>query len=333
MIRLYNDIVFKWIFGRQEYTSALLNLLNAVLKHGGDVPFFNEVQILNPFDPKKPLSLEKLGILDIKAKETQSNIWVDIEIQVAYKSHYILRALYYLAGLYRDQLKSGESYSELRPCYGIHLLIDDILMDETNQTRWFNHYGFMNYETYAPLNRYMELYFLELGKFDRLIKDKSLQLDDLEQWAKYLFKERDLSEPLEKYNISNDVIKEVDIMLQAFTANDHLREQYRVQEEWLRVQSTEAYVKEQLEIKYAQEQRLRKEEQRRRKEEQRRREDEQRRREEEQRRREQAELLHEDEQRRREEIEQKHEALIKRIESLMKKKGFSDIDVLSLQND
>ncbi|SLM28687.1 hypothetical protein MTBBW1_1460003 [Desulfamplus magnetovallimortis] len=31
-IKLYNDIVFKWFFGRQEHTGPLISLINAVIE-------------------------------------------------------------------------------------------------------------------------------------------------------------------------------------------------------------------------------------------------------------------------------------------------------------
>ncbi|SLM28678.1 hypothetical protein MTBBW1_1430050 [Desulfamplus magnetovallimortis] len=40
-IKLYNDIVFKWVFGRQEHTGPLISLLNAVM---GSSCKFSDVQ-------------------------------------------------------------------------------------------------------------------------------------------------------------------------------------------------------------------------------------------------------------------------------------------------
>jgi len=84
-IKLYNDVVFKWIFGRQEYTSALISLLNAVL---GEPDKFCEVQIVNPFDVNQPFTDEKQGILDIRGKERNSGEWFDLEVQVVDRGHY-----------------------------------------------------------------------------------------------------------------------------------------------------------------------------------------------------------------------------------------------------
>jgi type II secretory pathway component PulF len=44
---------------------------------------------------------------------------------------------------------------------------------------------------------------------------------------------------------------EVHQMLRTFTRNDQLQEQYRLQEEWLRVQRTEEYARQKLQQDYA----------------------------------------------------------------------------------
>ena len=59
-IKLYNDIAFKWIFGRQEHTVPLIGLINSVLCHddGKSSPAkFSEIQILNPYDYSEPFKL------------------------------------------------------------------------------------------------------------------------------------------------------------------------------------------------------------------------------------------------------------------------------------
>lgn len=58
-IKLYNDIAFKWIFGRQQRTGPLIALINAVLSYEKGTPQFDEVQILNPFDVSEPFKNEK----------------------------------------------------------------------------------------------------------------------------------------------------------------------------------------------------------------------------------------------------------------------------------
>ncbi|MBF0242979.1 MAG: hypothetical protein HQK64_10970, partial [Desulfamplus sp.] len=47
-----------------------------------DNPKFSEVEILNPYDADEPFKDEKQGILDIRAKDINTNEWVDLEVQV-----------------------------------------------------------------------------------------------------------------------------------------------------------------------------------------------------------------------------------------------------------
>jgi len=110
-IKLYNDIVFKWIFGRQDHTGPLMAFLNAVVgydknEEGVDSsPKFTKIQILNPYDQSEPFTNEKQGILDLRLQDKNSQEWIDIEIQVIYSADYAQRYKFYLAGMYRDQLK------------------------------------------------------------------------------------------------------------------------------------------------------------------------------------------------------------------------------------
>ncbi|SLM31425.1 hypothetical protein MTBBW1_3180001 [Desulfamplus magnetovallimortis] len=62
----------------------------------------------------------------------------------------------------------------------------------------------------------------------------------MEQWAYFLAKPQDNQKPLEPALKENQGIMEVYDMLQTFTKEDSLREQYRLREEFLRAQRTEA---------------------------------------------------------------------------------------------
>ncbi|MBF0225480.1 MAG: Rpn family recombination-promoting nuclease/putative transposase, partial [Desulfobacterales bacterium] len=250
-IRLYNDIVFKWIFGRQEYTRPLICLLNAVVCYENEEPKFSEVQILNPFDRSEPFTNEKQGILDIRAKDTVSGEWIDLEIQVLYSESYPQRSKYYLAGMYRDQLKKSKdiNYDELTPCYGIHIFVDTLFDDKEDEKFWFNHYTMLNTRTHKPLVNHWHLYYIELGKFLKCFKENNSG-KELEQWSFFLGTIQDSSKQLESFLDNNETIKEVFEMLQTFTRDDQLREQYRLHEEWLRAQRTEQAIKEKFKKQY-----------------------------------------------------------------------------------
>ena len=231
-IELYNDVAFKWIFGRQERTEPLLSFLNAVTGYEGSGSVFGDIKIMNPFDISK-FSDEKSGILDIRVMDKKSGVWADVEVQVRYQAVYPERAMYYLAGIYRDQLRSGEEFEALRPCYGVHILVADLFEDEPE---WYNHFRMLNVKNHRPLSFHWELYFIELEKFRRNLKKENMKNNSLEQWSSFLSKPLNSSAPLDKDFQNNPGIKEVYAMLQEFTKDDQLREQYRLHEEWLREQ-------------------------------------------------------------------------------------------------
>ncbi len=249
-IKLYNDIVFKWIFGRQGHTGPLIAFLNAVVGYEGDksAPKFTKVRILNPYDQSEPFTNEKQGILDLRIYEEISNEWIDLEVQVIYSSDYAQRSKFYLAGMYRDQLKKykDKNYGELKACYGIHLLVDSFFKDEADKSQWFHHYVMLNTRNYKPLLNHWHLYYAELAKFKSCFEKKHGRTIRLEQWVHFIGNIQDSSVPLNSFVKDNKGIKEVHDMLQTVTQNAKFREQYRLHEELLRVQRGEESRRQQL---------------------------------------------------------------------------------------
>jgi len=251
-IHLYNDVAFKWIFGREKESRPLTKLLNAVVSHDGLGPCFSKIEIKNPYDFTQPLSKQKQGILDIRAKDEKTDIWIDLEMEASAFTFYPERSLYYLAGMYRDQLPKGkDNYHELRPCFGIHLLMSDIFIGDDCDD-WFHHFGMLNHKTCKQLNNHLEIYYIELNKFQEAVENNTIKWGELEQWSDYIARPQDPSKSLPQYLKNNPEIKEVHEMLRKFTRNDQLQEQYRLHEEWLRVQRTEKYARQKLQQDYFQ---------------------------------------------------------------------------------
>ncbi len=244
-IKLYNDIAFKWVFGRQQHTGPLIRFINAVIGHEGDAPRFSEVSILNPFDLSEPFKNEKQGVLDIRAMDQHTGEWFNLEVQVRYSETYPQRTKFYLAGLYRDQLgKNQESnYNELKPVFGIHILVGSLFQSQADQEFWFNRYMMLNTRTHIPLVGHWHLYYVELNKLLKLLrKYKKSPAAELEQWSCFIGTIQDNTRPLDTTFQNNEGIQEVYDMLQSFTQNQHLRERYRVQEEYARVQRTDQQI-------------------------------------------------------------------------------------------
>ncbi|MBF0201315.1 MAG: PD-(D/E)XK nuclease family transposase [Desulfamplus sp.] len=255
-IKLYNDIAFKWIFGRQSRTAPLLDLINTVLSHEEESALFSDVLVLNPYDASEPFKNEKQGILDIRAKDKYTDQWFDLEMQVKYSEVYPQRSKYYLAGLYRDQLEKDKkvNYCDLNPVYGIHLLLENLFREESDKDFWFNHYTMLNTRSHVPLTGHWHLYYIELQKclekLSRGEKGRKILETPLEQWAYFLANPQDNEKPLDPALKENQGIVEVYDMLQTFTKEDHLREQYRLREEFLRTERTEALEYQRMTEKY-----------------------------------------------------------------------------------
>ena len=127
--------------------------------------------------------------------------------------------------------------SYLEPCYGIHILVQNHFDSEEDSKWWYNHFAMLNTRSYKPLVSHWHLYYIELKKFLECLKDKS-PMTELEQWTYFLGTIQDNTKPLDEKVRDNKAIQEVHDMLQTFTKDDRLREQYRLREEFLRDQLT-----------------------------------------------------------------------------------------------
>ncbi|EMJ97017.1 hypothetical protein LEP1GSC194_2874 [Leptospira alstonii serovar Sichuan str. 79601] len=105
-----------------------------------------------------------------------------MEIQVAHENSFVKRGLYYLSGLIRDQLKSGEGYSDLKAVYQVNIVDFNLILSENYHSK-FKFREESNPE--ITLTDELEIHFLELPKFLKL--NVSELESDLESWL-YVFK-------------------------------------------------------------------------------------------------------------------------------------------------
>ncbi|MBF0204814.1 MAG: hypothetical protein HQK67_11010 [Desulfamplus sp.] len=120
----------------------------------------------------------------------------------------------------------------------------------------------LNIRTHQPLINHWNLYYVELNKFLKCfekanfskIVEKTESIisfsKELEIWSYFLGTIQDNSKPLEAVFNQNRGIEEVFNMLQTFTKDDRLREQYRLHEEFVKVQRGEEARKEKLKQQY-----------------------------------------------------------------------------------
>lgn len=156
---LTNDIIFKLVFGAEKREAILRGLLNAVL----DLPQakrITEIHVLNPTLDKQRI-LDKNCILDIRARDAQGRRF-NVEVQVSREPDYINRSLYYLAGLFSEQLDRGDGYDEVCQTVGISFLDFALFPDQIDLHSTFRFYDTVHQRTLTDV---LEIHYIELSKF------------------------------------------------------------------------------------------------------------------------------------------------------------------------
>ena len=123
------DVVFKCLFAPEP--ALLADLLNAILPLDGYAAVA-VLQVRNPDVDRETISAKQI-VLDIRAVDASGRQF-NIELQVQRQPAYIQRAIFYLCRLHASQLNPGQSYEQIRPTLGIHLL-DFTLEHETSAWR------------------------------------------------------------------------------------------------------------------------------------------------------------------------------------------------------
>lgn len=170
-----NDVLFKYLFARDEgkiRTIALLNaLLEDELKHSIiDLKFLSTETIAESEDGK----VCRLDVYCVLA----SGEYVNIEMQRLNEKNIVRRSLDYWSTCYKEQLKSGQDYNELTPVICLNILDFEYFKERKN----FYHLASIHLENPDErLNNDLRLVFIELPK---------LQLHDnmsqMEKWLMFL---------------------------------------------------------------------------------------------------------------------------------------------------
>ena len=179
-----NDILFKFIFGKEERKHVTIDFLNAVLdRHGAkaikDIQFQNS-EIVPLYEDDK---LTRLDIFCITEDGTQ----IDVEIQIVDKKNMERRTLYYWSQMYLMNLAKGGKYQNLKPSITINILRYTIFPGQPAHSM----YSIYNIETGRRLNEDMELHFLEVPKFQ---KKPVSDMTSVERWLAYFSNKLDLKE-------------------------------------------------------------------------------------------------------------------------------------------
>ena len=170
-----NDVLFKFVFGKEERKGITIDFLNAVLEESlehpiRDIRFMQTEQV-----PQNDGG--KLTRFDV-ACELDSGEIIDVEVQVINFQNMQRRTLYYWSQMYLTGIFSGEDYKDLRPAITINILAFSILPQAEPHAM----YSVYNIKTGDRLNRDMELHFLEIPKYTH--KPIS-EMTKMERWLAY----------------------------------------------------------------------------------------------------------------------------------------------------
>jgi len=215
------DLVFRKLFGSEENKDLLISLINSVVEPRIHV---TDVVIKNPFN-LATYKGAKESIVDIKAQDQDEN-WYDIEMQILEHIFYGKRAMFYAAKEFVDQLKSGQDYSVLNTTIGIHFLDFEFFADE----RIVRHFAFRDMETgeYSNELGYLQLYFVEMGKFHKEWSQINTLLD---RWLAFLTKAQDLDRSQLPVTMQSEpAITKAVAELARMGADRGLREAYEAEE-------------------------------------------------------------------------------------------------------
>ncbi|NLO18434.1 MAG: Rpn family recombination-promoting nuclease/putative transposase, partial [Ignavibacteria bacterium] len=213
---LKNDIIFKYVFGYEEHSQILIQLLNAVLNLDGENRI-SEVTYLNSINLKKYLN-DKLTILDIKAKDNKGKLY-NIEMQLRKENFFIPRIIYYHDKLFVSQLVNKSNYSELNKTITISFLDFELFPDLKD---YHNIFRYKNVKTGDELTDIKELHFIELRKFSKALN----KTNDLSKW---IFTINESSKLIKLNELPKQLIGEeaiqmaLDAMKKALS-DDHIRE-------------------------------------------------------------------------------------------------------------
>jgi predicted transposase/invertase (TIGR01784 family) len=153
------------------------------------------IQLKNPYN-FSDYAQGKLSILDIKA-EDENGVLYDIEMQIRASVFYGKRTLYYWAKIFGSQLdslteeeierrtKKGRAYADLNKCIVISL-IDFDFFEDRRYHRCFTLKDRETNELHPDLD-YLDLYFIELKKFQPPLQTVATLLDRWIQFLNYAY--------------------------------------------------------------------------------------------------------------------------------------------------
>ncbi|HOG65586.1 MAG TPA: Rpn family recombination-promoting nuclease/putative transposase, partial [Spirochaetota bacterium] len=118
-VRVTNDMVFRYLFGRPGSERILKSLINAVRVDAGLEPVA-EVEVVDSATPEEFLD-GKFSSVDVRARDTVGRL-INIEMQTWRQPGFVERSLYAWARAYSAQVVSGQNWKSLSPVACINIL-------------------------------------------------------------------------------------------------------------------------------------------------------------------------------------------------------------------
>ena len=216
------DIVFKKLFA--ENTDILKEFLSDIL----DIPIekIKDINVLNPDILPESVG-EKSYRLDLLVN--LDGQFINIEMQVRSEKHFGDRILLYWSKMYSNQLDSGESYNDLRPCMVI-TIVDFDLFDHED---YHSEFGVWDTLHDNKLSDKMSIHFFELNKIPGDIeKNKRKEL-----WLRFIKADsKEEFDMLENTNIAG-IQKGIQAVYK-MSADERTRELIRMRENALHLEAT-----------------------------------------------------------------------------------------------
>lgn len=224
------DCVFKALLGAENNRNLIVHFLNAIIGSELSTPL-ESVDILNPFNEKEFID-DKLSIVDIKAKDSNDNIY-QIEIQIRHNADLPARILYNWADIYSQQIQSGDGFHNLKPAYSIWLLANNLIKDDSDYIHTYK----IRDDTGRTLNNHCGIWLLELQKFS------SLQVENEQQrWVRFFKEGEQLTDEtaLPDWMATNEMRQAMSTLKQ-FSDKERDYHAYQARQNYLREQESIAY--------------------------------------------------------------------------------------------
>lgn len=172
---------------------------------------------------------EKYGILDVLVK-LKDGTKLNMEMQVAYFSHWIERTLFYLSRVFGEQLHKGESYEKLERCVHVSILDFNVFPDVEECYSCFHFNEDRSGRRYSDK---MEIQILELSKLAKEVRAQG----DIYDWMKF-FRGKSRKEFMEMAK-KNEYLDEAYQTLMNLSTDEMKRLEYEARQKALRDYNTQ----------------------------------------------------------------------------------------------